>query len=44
MEVEPIITREVFPYIMSREFYIYILKIKKICLKETYPQILGIVK
>ena len=47
MEVEPIITGKVFPYIMSREFlysYFEDKKNYKVGLKETYPQILGRVK
>ena len=47
MEVEPIITGKVFPYIMSREFlysYFEDKKNYKVGVKETYPQILGRVK
>ena len=47
MEVEPIITGKVFPYIMSREFlysYFEDKKNYKVGAKETYPQILGRVK
>jgi hypothetical protein len=47
MEIEPIITGKVFPYIMSREFlysYFEDKKNYKVGVKETYPQILGRVK
>ncbi len=47
MEVEPVITGKVFPYIMSREFlysYFEDKKNYKVGKKETYPQILGRVK
>ena len=47
MEVEPIITGQVFPYMMSREFlysYFEDKKNYKNATNETYPQILGRVK
>ena len=47
MEIEPVITGKVFPYIMSREFLYSYFEDKKnyqLAKNETYPQILGRVK
>ena len=47
MELEPVITGKVFPYMMSREFlysYFEDKKNYKLAKDETYPQILGRVK